>query len=154
MMQIRSHIHSPCIRGLGGVVWWKKTEVENLVSGSLETTQSGTLLEYERAQFRKEILKKKSMGKSVSECKPPKYCMYTCLKRLSHEIFHFWFFHKSTAPRPLVNTIKYFWIPFRIRRDIRRQTVEKLIRAMQHIAESTFFLLIAPFLWRNFTIIR
>jgi hypothetical protein len=26
---------NPCIRGLGGVVWWKKPEVENLVSGSL-----------------------------------------------------------------------------------------------------------------------
>jgi hypothetical protein len=26
---------NPCIRGLGGVVWWKKQEVENLVSGSL-----------------------------------------------------------------------------------------------------------------------
>jgi hypothetical protein len=25
----------PCLRGLGGVVWWKKPEVENLVSGSL-----------------------------------------------------------------------------------------------------------------------
>jgi hypothetical protein len=26
---------NPCLRGLGGVVWWKKPEVENLVSGSL-----------------------------------------------------------------------------------------------------------------------
>jgi hypothetical protein len=26
---------NPCPRGLGGVVWWKKPEVENLVSGSL-----------------------------------------------------------------------------------------------------------------------
>jgi hypothetical protein len=26
---------TPCLRGLGGVVWWKKPEVENLVSGSL-----------------------------------------------------------------------------------------------------------------------
>jgi hypothetical protein len=26
---------NPCLRGLRGVVWWKKPEVENLVSGSL-----------------------------------------------------------------------------------------------------------------------
>jgi hypothetical protein len=26
---------NPCIRGQGGVVWWKKPEVENLMSGSL-----------------------------------------------------------------------------------------------------------------------
>jgi hypothetical protein len=50
------------------------------------------------------------------------------LKRPSHEIFDLWFFHKSTAPRPLVNTLKYFRIPFRIRRDIRPQTVEKSTR--------------------------
>jgi hypothetical protein len=47
------------------------------------------------------------------------------LKRPSHEIFDFWFFHKSTVLRPVVNTLKYFRIPFRIRRDIRLQTVEK-----------------------------
>jgi hypothetical protein len=36
--QPRSHIQkcfNSCIRGLGGVVWWEKTEVENLVSGFL-----------------------------------------------------------------------------------------------------------------------
>jgi hypothetical protein len=40
--RIRSHIKkgfNPCIRGLGGVVWWKKPEVENLVSWSLYSKQ-------------------------------------------------------------------------------------------------------------------
>jgi hypothetical protein len=37
--RIRSHIQKgfkPCIRGLGGVVWWKKPEVKNLVSLQLQ----------------------------------------------------------------------------------------------------------------------
>jgi hypothetical protein len=44
------------------------------------------------------------------------------LKTQCHEIFDWFFFHKSTAPRP---TLKYFRIPFRIRGDIQPQTVEK-----------------------------
>jgi hypothetical protein len=39
--------------------------------------------------------------------------------------FRQFFPHKSTGPRPLVNTLKYFRIPFRIRGDISPQTVEK-----------------------------
>jgi hypothetical protein len=38
-LRIWSHIRkgfNQCIRGPGEVVWWKKTEVENLVSGSLK----------------------------------------------------------------------------------------------------------------------
>jgi hypothetical protein len=59
------------------------------------------------------------------------------LKRQSHDIFDFWFFvHKSTAPRPLVNTLKYFRIPFRIRGDIRPQTIEKIDSALCNIARS------------------
>jgi hypothetical protein len=46
------------------------------------------------------------------------------LKRQSQEIFDFWFFHKSTAPR-LINTLKYSRIPLRIRGDTRTKTVEK-----------------------------
>jgi hypothetical protein len=29
------------------------------------------------------------------------------IKSKSHEIFDLWFFHKSTTPRPLINTLKY-----------------------------------------------
>jgi hypothetical protein len=41
------------------------------------------------------------------------------LKRQYPEIFDLCFFHKSTAPRPLINTLKYFRILFRIRGAIR-----------------------------------
>jgi hypothetical protein len=44
-------------------------------------------------------------------------------------------FHKSSGPRPLVNTLKYF----RILGDIRPQNVENRLRAMQHSAESQNF---------------
>jgi hypothetical protein len=39
----------------------------------------------------------------------------TVLKRQSHEISDLWFFHKSITPRPLINSLKYFRILFRIR---------------------------------------
>jgi hypothetical protein len=35
------------------------------------------------------------------------------LKRQYHEIFDPWFFHQSTAPRPLINPLKYFSVSFR-----------------------------------------
>jgi hypothetical protein len=41
--RIRSHIQkgcNPCIMGLGGVVWWKKPVVENLVSWPLQEIQT------------------------------------------------------------------------------------------------------------------
>jgi hypothetical protein len=40
------------------------------------------------------------------------------LKRQSHEIFDLHFFHKSMAPRALINTLKYFLILFRFRAEI------------------------------------
>jgi hypothetical protein len=46
------------------------------------------------------------------------------------------FFHNSTAPRPLVNILKYFRISFRIRGDFRPQTVEKIDSALSNIAGS------------------
>jgi hypothetical protein len=62
------------------------------------------------------------------------------LKRQYHEIFDLWFFHKSTAPRPLINTLTYFRILFRIRGAIRLLKGPKIrLRAMQHSAESRFF---------------
>jgi hypothetical protein len=41
------------------------------------------------------------------------------LKRQSHEIFDLHFFHKSMAPRALINTLKYFQILFRFRGENR-----------------------------------
>jgi hypothetical protein len=41
------------------------------------------------------------------------------LKRQSHEIFDLHFFHKSMAPRALINTLKYFRILFRFRGENR-----------------------------------
>jgi hypothetical protein len=41
---------------------------------------------------------------------------YFLLKTQSHEIFDLWFFfHKSNTPRPLINTLNYFRIRFKIR---------------------------------------
>jgi hypothetical protein len=42
----------------------------------------------------------------------------TALKRQSHDIFDLHFFHKSMAPRALINTLKYFQILFRFRAEI------------------------------------
>jgi hypothetical protein len=39
-------------------------------------------------------------------------------RRQSHEIFDLHFFHKSMAPRVLINTLKYFLILFRFRAEI------------------------------------
>jgi hypothetical protein len=44
------------------------------------------------------------------------------LKGQCHEIFDPRFFRQSIAPRPLINTLKYYRILFRIRRAIRSQT--------------------------------
>jgi hypothetical protein len=41
------------------------------------------------------------------------------LKRKSHEIFDLHFFHKSMAPRALINTLKYFRNLFRFRGENR-----------------------------------
>jgi hypothetical protein len=40
------------------------------------------------------------------------------LKGQCHEIFDPPFFHQSITPRPLINTLKYFRILFRIRQAI------------------------------------
>jgi hypothetical protein len=59
--QIRSHIQkgfNPCIRGLGRVVWWKTTEAENLVSGSLYAVEG------KRDTSWAQILKKKIWKKN------------------------------------------------------------------------------------------
>jgi hypothetical protein len=45
------------------------------------------------------------------------YKIFT-LKGQCHEIFDSRFFRQSITPRPLINTLKYFWILFRIRRVI------------------------------------
>jgi hypothetical protein len=45
--------------------------------------------------------------------------IYFMLKRQCHEIFDPRFFGQSITPSPQINTIKYFRILFRIRRDIR-----------------------------------
>jgi hypothetical protein len=42
---------------------------------------------------------------------------YHFLKRQYHEIFYLHFFHKSMGPRVLKNTLKYFWILFRFRKE-------------------------------------
>jgi hypothetical protein len=42
-----------------------------------------------------------------------------CLKGQCHEIFDPPFFRQSITPRLQIDTLKYFWILFRIRRDIR-----------------------------------
>jgi hypothetical protein len=47
------------------------------------------------------------------------------IKETASRDFRRLFFHKSTVPKPLVNTLKYFRIPFQIRGDIRPQTVKK-----------------------------
>jgi hypothetical protein len=48
-----------------------------------------------------------------------KMCTVCGLKRQSHEIFDLHFFHKSMAPRALINTLKYFRILFRFRGENR-----------------------------------
>jgi hypothetical protein len=44
--------------------------------------------------------------------------MQNGFERQSHEIFDLHFFHKSIAPRALINTLKYFRILFRFRAEI------------------------------------
>jgi hypothetical protein len=56
-------------------------------------------------------------------CRPASYSFnfiftFSYLKRQSHEIFDLHFFHKSMAPRALINTLKYFRILFRFRAEI------------------------------------
>jgi hypothetical protein len=64
-----------------------------------------------------------------------------CLKRQSHEIFDLQFFHKSMAPRALINTLKYFRILLRIRGASRLWSVENFNSALCCIAWSlTFFI--------------
>jgi hypothetical protein len=41
------------------------------------------------------------------------------LKRQCHDIFEPRLFRQTIIPRPQINTLKYFLILFRIRRDIR-----------------------------------
>jgi hypothetical protein len=61
------------------------------------------------------------------------------LKRQSYEIFDLWFFHKSTTPKSLINTLKYFWILFRIRGASRHSSVTKFNSALYNIARSQIF---------------
>jgi hypothetical protein len=67
------------------------------------------------------------------------YMMSLCslLKRQYHEIFNLHFFHKSIAPRALINTLKYLLILFRFRAEISEfmHSVESWLCAMQHSAE-------------------
>jgi hypothetical protein len=60
-------------------------------------------------------------GKLYVNCKcyPVPVCKVASLKGQCHEIFDSRFFRQSITPRPLINTIKYFRILFRIRRAIR-----------------------------------
>jgi hypothetical protein len=61
-------------------------------------------------------------------------------KRQYHEIFDLHFFHKSIAPRALINTLKYFLILFRFRAEISKFILACIARsrdsALRNIARS------------------
>jgi hypothetical protein len=50
-----------------------------------------------------------------------KFCWFLYMSHLKgqcQEIFDLWFFRQSITPRPQMNTLQYFRIPFRIRWEI------------------------------------
>ena len=54
------------------------------------------------------------------------FLLEAMLKGVCHEIFDLHFFHDSNTSRPLISRLKYLWIRFRFRQDIKSQSSQNL----------------------------